>query len=262
MIPIKILTWNIGVGSNFSGDDTESVFEILSRKNKIFADVIVSVKPDFVCLQEVHSKTNEYSQSAEIADLAGFKYYKEMPLDNAHNFQSDGLKIGVSILSRHSIIETKDHYFKNPHLEEKQENREVWLSHEKGFISIKANISSFENITIISTHLLPFHRFKLGENDPIFISIWKDVDQSLAAYADTNTIICGDFNYNRIDSLLQKLFDINGFIDIEFDHPTHNISYYDHIILPNKFNLFKSKVFSDCNYSDHYPCVAEVELSK
>jgi endonuclease/exonuclease/phosphatase family metal-dependent hydrolase len=261
--PIRVVTWNIGQGIDSIPDlhdkGSEDVTGFLLRNlNEKVANALREVSADFVCLQEVHFLGNIYSQTKEIADLAGYEYYSDFSLDNSHHFLTEGLRLGVSVLAKHKIIDTQLHMLMNPDIKTQQENRKIWHTHDKGFIVVKSNLVGIGNVNVISIHLLPFHRFNLNATDNRVLSVWRELDAELSFYADRRTLICGDFNQNNLSSLLPILFNNYGFKDTCFDKPTHRDVFFDHIVVSADFNVLRSKVADIYNYSDHYLCIAEV----
>lgn len=261
---LKIVTWNINglIGKNLSGQFAEkSAIDIIQESNEKYGSALKKIGPDFICLQEVHSMGNTYSQTKDIAEIAEFKYFKELPLDDSHHIKKKNLKIGISIISRHEIIESKINLLTNPNIEVQKKN-EVWKSHDKGFISIKINIPPIGDVNIISIHLLPFHRFNIDINDYRIIKCWKELDYMLSNYSNGLTIIGGDFNRNNVSSLLKGLFNNHHFQDVNFEKTTHRATFFDHIIISNNLHIINKKVFDNFDYSDHYPCFAEVEYNQ
>ncbi len=264
---MKIVTWNIGVKTESLSfcDKRSQLFDdivpLFSRLNAQFANALMQINADFVCLQEAHSMIDVYSQTKEIAKLAGFRHYKELPLDDAHSFKVEGLKIGVSVLSRHRIIDANSFLLTNPNIKTRRKDGKVWRTHDKGFLSTKCSLPA-GIVNIVSIHLLPFHRFNVNTSDYRFLSTWEEIDTSLSVRGDSSTAICGDLNVNDPIPLLHNLFSLRGFKDTSFDRPTHRETYFDHIILSSDFNILESRVLDMYDYSDHYPCLAKVALQQ
>ena len=261
---ITVTSWNISGGVfNITDSRNELLSDNISRMSKAngdLADVLRAISADFVCLQEVHGQNGVYSQTEEIAYLAGFQYFREAMFDDSHHFRNSELQIGVSVLSNYRIKHSRTHVLTNPDLVVRQSNGELWRTHTKGLIAVNSHIPGLGSITIISIHLIPFYRFSLNDNDHRVLSFWKEVDKELCVYGDTLAIIGGDFNSNDVCSRLTNLFYHHSFQDMEFHKPTHRDSYFDHIVLSKKFKILGIEVLDNYKHSDHHPCCVKAIL--
>ncbi len=259
---LRVITWNINGGENINpkylNDNLNNYLDHLDESNSYIANLLVKLDPDFVCLQEVHSIPDFYSQSEVIASQTKLTYCYEMAFDASHHYKQANLKLGNAILSKHPVNIFKNQILPNPNFSSLQTDGQLWQSHRKGLISIKSNINNEHDINIISLHLLPLHRFNIHPNSPAVIPVWNALSKVLAKYKKTS-IICGDFNINSPQEYLEQLFLGNSLKSVLFDTPTHKSTYFDHIIYSNDIICKKCRVLKGCSISDHFPCYAEFE---
>ena len=130
----RILSYNIQ-----SGKGTDGKLDIKRQCN-----VINSISPDIVCLQEVEYMNN---QCKNIANLCNFNYYQTLATRNKIN---DSL--GIGICSKYPIIDTKTFEYKQ------------WLfRYKRKAIAIKIKIPIYQNI---------INKNIKNNNNTKYIKIW------------------------------------------------------------------------------------------
>ncbi len=162
-IQFRILTFNIYHGATMNND-----YDL----NKI-AQVINSVNPDLVALQEVDYKTNRAKKMDLCTELA--KLTRLIPLFGRAMYYDDG-EYGVGILSKYTFIKTQRHLL--PY----SENHEPRVALE---ILLKLPIG--DTIRFVGTHL--DHTKKQTDR----INQIKEINR-LFSKNDFPTILAGDMN--------------------------------------------------------------------
>ena len=160
---VRVLSFNIFHGETMKGD-----FNL-----DVIAEVIKQAKPDFVALQEVDFKTNRARQM-DLATELGWRTNLAPIFARAMKF--DGGEYGEAVLSRHSILQS----------------RNIALPHSPGnepraALEIITALASGDTIAIVGTHLDHLE----DENDRIMQA--KKINK-VFALNKYPTILAGDLN--------------------------------------------------------------------
>lgn len=239
---MKIASWNIGEDErNIDGHLTEeSYIEI--------ADVIKNMNIDVICLQEAITYSKKIPNIAKyISNNTDLKYIIDYELSDSHI--NIGAKMGIVICSKYRISNVEKYLLNNPNFVYNVSDSTTYHSHDKGFI-----ICDINDTKIITGHCLPFHVFKKSQLD--YLYIFKEFDNKLTEeYKRNNRIIlCGDMNYEDINSLFPQFMNkAKNYIN----EPTRNDKQIDHIVVSNEIVVESSQV-SDGVF-DHKMCMIEIK---
>ncbi len=161
----RILTFNIYHGATMNND-----YDL----NKI-AQVINSVNPDLVALQEVDYKTNRAKKMDLCTELA--KLTRLIPLFGRAMYYDDG-EYGIGILSKYTFIKTQRHLL--PY----SKNHEPRVA-----LEILLKLPTGDTVRFVGTHL--DHTKKTTDR----INQIKEINRLLSKN-DFPTILAGDMNTN------------------------------------------------------------------
>ncbi len=173
-IKLRVLSYNIHHGAGIDG----------KLDLKRIADVINSVKPDLVSLQEVErntSRTGQVDQPAELSKLTGLNAVFEKNIDFAGGYY------GNAILSRFPIVEVNNHLLPN-----------IDQGEQRGALVAKVEIADKLPLVFVATHL--DHR----RDDRERIKSAEFINQ-LAAKWEAPAILAGDLNATPESEVL-KIF--------------------------------------------------------
>ncbi|MCL2173774.1 endonuclease/exonuclease/phosphatase family protein [Candidatus Saccharibacteria bacterium] len=252
----KTIQWNIG-GALIRDPHSDKTLD--GSYNVDGLDYIVqklkSVQPDIITLQEIHLNDHD-NQAAEIARKLGGEYhFVSGKFSNSH-LKPDQF-LGMAILSRHPIKNSRTAKFPNPQLVIQRPNGELWRTHDKGVIIGEIDLTG-EIIEVMSTQAVPLHRF--------FVDMTTSMGQAMCAKIQRvllpklpKYLIQGDFN---IDSPSLKDFFpgiVNGGHEIIQDTPTGVWGRRNDHILYGGLKLLSSRV-DDQVLTDHYPIISEFEI--
>lgn len=245
---IKTLQWNIGGAKDANNsrlDVLKDIVEIIRREN-----------PDFITLQEVHSK-GSFSQAKLIADILGYAHFINDEYDDSHI--ESGFRLGQSIISKYPSLKHSFQLFKNPNLSIERPDGSTWVTHDRGITTCMATVDSIE-ITVQTLHVTPFHRF----NVDYMSDEAREARESLNKYISDNQplIVQGDFNFNNssLSDFVAKVG--NGNIEeIKNEIPTRpNGKISDHILYRG-LKLEGFIVISEGVKTDHFPIVASLSFT-
>jgi hypothetical protein len=109
-----------------------------------------------------------------------------------------------------------------------------WVSLDVGFLVCEIDYNGFL-INLANGHMVPFHYYKRDFAEPAFENIRTAISEFFISLAKRPTIIGADFNYNKLDSLLPRIFENDlykeGFVGIE---TTPGRGQQDHILFSNQ----------------------------
>ncbi|MBU1016614.1 MAG: endonuclease/exonuclease/phosphatase family protein [Patescibacteria group bacterium] len=243
---MRIATWNIGGGFISSVQKLQFNLERL----EYFINELKKIRPDIVCLQEIHVSKNN-NQPQIIAKALGFNYIKTKSVSDSH--QKAGEKLAISIVSKFPIISSKFHKLANPNLEFIWKGNKAF-SHNKGFIEAKISYKDAA-IRILSGHMLPFHLFGRDFLEDAFKGIRNQIE-NIILEGNTPTIIGADMNFEDIYKLVPNIFE-RGFKSVLDNTPTTpKGKRLDKIIISKKWVCNASKITK--GKAGHYLCFADV----
>lgn len=232
---IRVLTYNIYHGATVNND-----FDI-----QRIADVIKSVNPDIVALQEVDFKTNRargMDLVTELGKLTGMAalFGRAMPYD--------GGEYGEGILSRYSFVTTKNHPL--PYSP----------GHEpRAALEVQVQLPSGETFIFIGTHL----DHTRDQTDRIAQA--QRINE-LFTHNTIPTILAGDLNgtpdSDPIKMLTEKWIDAcadNPEPTFPSSEPRRRIDYV--MYLPSeRWRIVETRVIDEKIASDHCPLLVVLEL--
>ena len=236
-----LATWNVGEDErNENGKLNLNSYDYIIK-------TIKEENIDIICLQEAIIKSeNLPSVANHIKEHTDLKYIVEFELSDSHI--NIGSRMGVVICSKYKIDNHKNFILDNPNLIYHVDENTTYYSHDKGFII--ANIKGFN---IITGHCLPFHVFKKNPLD--YVKIFEKADNEFINAYNLNSkfILCGDFNYDNVNSLFPKT--MANCIDL-INCPTRKDKQLDHFVISNKLKCSSSKV--EDNIFDHKLGIFEI----
>lgn len=257
---MKVATWNInecvGITCNLDNQktaktvNTKNIEEIVKKVNEYDFDVI--------CFQEYPTFINEKeSLTNELLSKTKLKYCETYDTYDSYLFK--GGRAGVAIFSKYEMKATFKTLFVNPNMVKHSSNGNTYYSFDKGIIKAKINGPEGE-VTIITGHAMAFAPFDKTEFD--YPESYKPLEELIKASKDSNLIVLGDFNTEKLFDLIPKIK--NDVHDI-INSPTTK-DYYenrgevqmDYILINNKM---KSEVkYKIDNFSDHFIIGADLQL--
>jgi endonuclease/exonuclease/phosphatase family metal-dependent hydrolase len=254
----KFITWNIGAapGKLDHANLSQAMYQVTKRSHQV-ADVIHFYRPDMVCLQEVISIGDKYSQTWQIAKLVEDYQYAEFVLHDLFWSSSVKARSGLAILSKYPIQNIQKKLLPNPILKHQERADTIWKTHDKGLLIAEIHCDN-QPITCVSLHMLPFLRFQIERYAPQQQAVWQALDQILNTLNLKQLVVGGDFNQDNITDLLPKA--AIHLHDVKFLKPTHRNTYYDHVLLHRSVREHKAKVIPAKEDFDHNPCMVEMKL--
>lgn len=263
---IKIGTWNISEGIeaewNLSdgikdGDkyiETDLIKEVIKKINELDLDVL--------CFQEFPVEIDGKELLKEkIYNETSFKY--SVMIGTAPSFLFKGGNVGVCIFSKYPIIQEKKLLFNNPNLSKISKSGKEYFTFDKGIVLARIQLPNDE-MTVISGHAIAFRPF--GKTSDDYPESYKPLEDLICENCinDNKLIACGDFNsthlYDLIPKISEKVNDIvEGITDIYERKGDEIIGVKGDYIMITP-NISVNKVDKILNLSDHYLCVAELEV--
>ncbi len=211
------------------------------------AQVILSVKPDLVALQEVDkntTRTGKVNQDIELANIT------KMNSVFGSNITFQGGQYGNAILSKFPIIKNKNFLLPN-----------VDSGEQRGLLRSQIQISNKENVLFFSTHL--DHR----RSDTERLASAEAINQIISLDNKSPAILAGDFNDVPESPTLKELGKLwlrtNKKIlkTIPASKPSRQIDYI--FVQPKeRWKIIESQVLDEDIASDHRAIFSIIELIK
>ncbi|MEC7857433.1 MAG: endonuclease/exonuclease/phosphatase family protein [Verrucomicrobiota bacterium] len=211
------------------------------------AQVILSVDPDLVALQEVDKntiRTGKVNQDIELSRLT------KMNCVFGSNITFQGGQYGNAILSKFPIIKNKNFLLPN-----------VDSGEQRGLLQSQIQISNKENVLFFSTHL--DHR----RSDRERLASAKAINQIISLGNKSPAILAGDFNDVPDSPTLKELGKVwlrsNKKIlrTIPASKPSRQIDYI--FVQPKeRWKIIESQILDEDIASDHRAIFSIIELIK
>ena len=211
------------------------------------AQVILSVDPDLVALQEVDKntiRTGKVNQDIELSRLT------KMNCVFGSNITFQGGQYGNAILSKFPIIKNKNFLLPN-----------VDSGEQRGLLQSQIQISNKENVLFFSTHL--DHR----RSDTERLASAKAINQIISLDNKSPAILAGDFNDVPDSPTLNELGKVwlrtNKKIlrTIPASKPSRQIDYI--FVQPKeRWKIIESQILDEDTASDHRAIFSIIELIK
>ena len=211
------------------------------------AQVILSVDPDLVALQEVDKntiRTGKVNQDIELSRLT------KMNSVFGSNITFQGGQYGNAILSKFPIIKNKNFLLPN-----------VDSGEQRGLLQSQIQISNKENVLFFSTHL--DHR----RSDTERLASAKAINQIISLDNKSPAILAGDFNDVPDSPTLKELGKVwlrtNKKIlrTIPASKPSRQIDYI--FVQPKeRWKIIESQILDEDTASDHRAIFSIIELIK
>ena len=211
------------------------------------AQVILSVDPDLVALQEVDKntiRTGKVNQDIELSRLT------KMNCIFGSNITFQGGQYGNAILSKFPIIKNKNFLLPN-----------VDSGEQRGLLRSQIQISNKENVLFFSTHL--DHR----RSDTERLASAKAINQIISLDNKSHAILAGDFNDVPDSPTLKELGKVwlrtNKKIlrTIPASKPSRQIDYI--FVQPKeRWKIIESQILDEDIASDHRAIFSIIELIK
>jgi endonuclease/exonuclease/phosphatase family metal-dependent hydrolase len=263
---LRVMSWNVSSWTENNGS-TDRV-EAVGLRN-LMMDAVEMQNADVVCFQEFFESyaPELYPSNIAVLQKMGFVYYSYTP---TLTMMHDALKAGLCVMSKFPIIDTAFHTTGN--------------GNSEGFSVVDINFKG-QIVRIYNTHLesprlakseysaveeVEGSRTVAGKIKRAY-ALRSEQAEMLRKAIDTSkypVILCGDFNdvpnsyaYFHVKGNLQDAFLKRGFglgRTFQFISPTLRI---DYMFFDKRFTI---EQFTKLNYrySDHYPQVTDVSLSK
>ena len=201
------------------------------------ADVIGSVQPDIVALQEVDqnaARSQSVDQPARLAELTGMKvvFGANIPLQGGH--------YGNAILSRFPITSHKNHLLPN-----------IENSEQRGVIeAMIAAPAPLGQVVFLATHL----DYRADERERLASA--KAINDLIAKHGDAAAILAGDMNATSDSETMRRLSSVWKITNdeprptIPVDRPTKQIDFILYAP-PAKWRAIETRVLDEAKASDH-----------
>lgn len=235
-LQIRILSYNIHHG--------EGIDKKLDLKR--IAEVIQSLKPDLVALQEVDKKTKRTQRVDQLKVLSAHTSLKGV---FGGNIKFEGGDYGNAVLSRWPIVEHKNHKLPN-----------IDKGEQRGILEVVIALpESKEKLVFWATHL--DHRRNPQER----IESAKAINKLIEKQSEALAILAGDLNATPnsepLKEFAKKWMRTNKTIlpTIPVKKPSRQIDYV--LIRPeSRWKVIETKVLSEAVASDHRAILAVLEL--
>ena len=271
---LRVFTWNLSAwGVTAKGNYKNSTAEMV--------DLIKNTNADVLCLEEFLYYNDEQYQDTIIPALKsmGYQYVYFAKKDYTGVFFKELRLTGTEIMSKYPIINAQKFIYNEETVTEPLLYADIKLNDR----TIRFFTTHLESVRFGDNDYEALHNFK----NPIKINIQesraaggklKIAYRKRAVQADFlhnkimespyPVIACGDFNdvpssytYFIIRGNLQDAFLKKGAgfgRTFRFISPTLRI---DYILADKKFNVVQYHVFNNVLYSDHYPVVADFDIT-
>jgi len=250
---LRLATWNIGGGRIRGPHRHRQMSEI-----DYFADVLLSVEPSIVCLQESHNYRDPAvrDQSSVLAELLGMRVVASQQLSVSH--VDEGAWLTSSVLTALPATGQQYTQFPNPRLSGHGPTGERWESHDKGVLVVNIAVQHESWVRVVNAHCFPLHYFGADARDPGFDPIWsllKDVLRGSPGRSPTLAAL--DLNYEPIGAVLgDPLPELGLRSAFSQTATTPKGKQQDYILHSRDFQLMKTSVIP--TRADHHLCVVEV----
>ena len=241
----KIMSYNVRLFNKYSWIENTDVPDNILR----FID---SKKPDVICFQE-------YS----VKDAPHFKQY---PHKFIHKTKIGG-NSGLAIFSKFKIVNQGFINFEDSNngaifsdIIIKNDTIRIYNIHLE---SLRMNLSDKNKLSIDESNDIPLKLNRVFDKQIDQIKLFQTFDKK-NFYP---TIICTDINNSQFSEAYNKIKGkkIDGFkskgvgLGSTFNYKLFPFR-IDYIFLDQKFKIYQFKTFSEVDYSDHKPIMAEFEL--
>ncbi|MEZ6056760.1 MAG: endonuclease/exonuclease/phosphatase family protein [Planctomycetaceae bacterium] len=235
-IRLRLLSYNIHHGEGVDRNlDLERI-----------ADVILSVKPDLVALQEVDQKvkrTESIDQPTELARLT------KMNVIFGANIDLQGGHYGNAVLSRFPITSDKNHHLPN-----------IDNSEQRGVIEAEIKLPDSEvSLLLLATHL----DFRADERERL--ASVEVINAFADKHPERHALLAGDMNATPDSKTLRQLeknwtrVNEKPMATVPVNQPTQQIDYI--LFRPaNRWKVVEVKVLEEAVASDHRAIFAVLEL--
>lgn len=249
---LRVATWNINGGILEPTNSSERHF---SPEQEI-ARTLAAHEAELVALQEVPYYPQERLPGrfvSTVAQLAGYPFVTDWPLSPSHHPSSEA--IGIAVLSRYKTSATSQLQLPNPRLED-EDDGSVLKSHDKGVLYVRVD-TPHGVVTFASCHLLPLSDvFRRNPFEPRFAPIWTALSQSLEPLLSEPSLVCGDFNTDRLPDLMPRVIGEGKFRPL-LSVPTRDTGDTDDNILVSP-HWRQKEVLVVNSASNHHLCLASV----
>ena len=251
---IRIASWNIAGGHKVASLEH---FDYLPKDIPYFAEQLINLAPDVVCLQESHTKINGTdSNASDLAKFLGMEIVVNSPNSPSH-IDSEYL-LGNAIVSKLKPKTVIEKYYPDP-------KEQLYWSNGKPADIHKKNLEyvAFEEFNVANNQMLPIKLFGFTYDDNDKGSDFaKEINRVMSETVKTPVIWCGDFNFFeplKIYSFMNELNLKEALPDVT-TRPSQDgqKKKSDHIYYSPEFELLKSGVIM--TETDHYLCFAEFEF--
>ncbi len=193
-INVKTVQWNIHGGEIRPEDADPANKNAYTIKDLPYVmRMLDTERADIITLQETQSYGPHASQAKDIAKKLGMFIVE-------HSFSPSQFdpkaKLAVAILSKFPLPYPEAIPFNNPAWTVEKPNGDVWDTHDKGVLRVRAQLSHRKSIVVKTLHGFPPHEYGKSFEDPENQPIIKDMRDKLNEnlQATPAVLIQGDFN--------------------------------------------------------------------
>ena len=249
---MKVATWNINecVGITCNLDNQKTVEAINTKNIEEIVQKVNEYDFDVICFQEYPTFINEKeSLTNELLCKTKLKYCETYDTYNSYLFK--GGRVGVAIFSKYEMKNILKTLFQNPNMMKHSSSGNTYYSFDKGIVKVVVKTAE-EEFTIITGHAMAFAPFDKTEFD--YPESYKPLEELIKEYKDSNLIVMGDFNTERLFDVIPEIE--NDVMDI-VNSPTTKDDYENRGEVQMDYILINNKLRSDVkykidNFSDHY----------
>ncbi len=246
---ITTLQWNIGGAHIRTADADPTRMESYCHDNVAYiASIIEKYNPDIITCQETHA-TDEWSQMKELGAMLGYASVVNHPYDQSHI--DPAYTLGQGMLARFPILTHDFSLYHNPLFEMDRPHGEHWVTHEKGMSRFLMQLPEGRELTVLTTHSVPFRKFGKALDDPDVLKVLEDMNAK--ATVTGPLLLQGDFNYDQpsVSALYPDLFNAGAQEVLQQDPTTPKGRRYDHVIYRG-ISVEHSEVIESV-LTDHFP---------
>jgi exonuclease III len=249
---MRLITWNIGGGRRIN---SYSQWDYTNEDLQYFTDQINELDPDLVMLQETLTSPKRI-QAEQLSQMTGLSYSLNIAMSPDHINPEEYLS--CSVISKKplndaiNIIQPYPDFplvFKDGH----EANR-----FDKYFMKFKIG-----GVTFINTQIQPLHYWGYKYMEGKGKDYASKLETSLTQILETPAIICGDFQFGELESVMPNLFKKLFLIEALPNEPTRiradgNNTRSDHILISRDFKIVESKVIH--TQTDHRLGFTEITI--
>jgi endonuclease/exonuclease/phosphatase family metal-dependent hydrolase len=251
MLKLTVASWNIAGGRPVNSFEQ---FDYSREDIDYFAEQLLAVNPDIVCLQESHTNANR-TIAQELADKLGMNFL--FNTTNSPSHVDSNFQLGLAILSKHPFDNQSSYQYPYPSFKLLWKDGREADKHHKAL-----QLANVEGIYVANTQMLPINIWGYDYVKEQGLKYAKEIETTLIKKLETPLIFCGDFNFNQPDDIYSTAFRKLEMKDSlphgQSTRPSDDgeIRSPDHIFFSSDFECEEANIIK--TKTDHYLCVSRL----